>query len=224
MSIHTSNTQVGKVRVDGKDFNYRLDPNKAYDMGVYCGSLVPKIALETANGVISFSQAPTLKNGSRMLEIKVPNAPPGIQANSPAGTATGRPPGIAGVTGLSTTEGRKSTLSGPAISGSRPAVRSTNGPVRISTGVAEGLLLRGVTPQYPPMARSAHIEGTVVLRAVIAKDGSVQDLRVVSGHPMLASAALQAVRQWQYRPYKLDGQPVDVDTTINVKFTLEAGK
>jgi len=73
------------------------------------------------------------------------------------------------------------------------------------------------------LARQARIQGTVVLQAVIGKDGSIQNLKVVSGHPMLAPAALEAVKQWRYKPYFLNGEPVEVDTTINVNFTLAGG-
>jgi protein TonB len=92
--------------------------------------------------------------------------------------------------------------------------------VRVSSGVAQGLLIHEVTPQYPSLARSAHIQGTVVLQATIGKDGTVQNLHLVSGHPLLVQAAMEAVRQWRYRPYLLNSEPVDVDTTIQVNFTL----
>lgn len=92
--------------------------------------------------------------------------------------------------------------------------------VRVSSGVAQGLLIRQVRPQYPPLARQARIQGTVILQAVIGKDGLVQDLHVVSGHPLLTNAAIDAVKQWLYRPYYLNGEPVTVDTQINVNFTL----
>jgi len=92
--------------------------------------------------------------------------------------------------------------------------------VRVSAGVAQGLLIREVKPQYPSLARQARIQGTVVLQAVIGKDGTVQELRVISGHPLLVTAAIDAVRQWRYRPYYLNGEPVTVDTQINVIFTL----
>jgi protein TonB len=92
--------------------------------------------------------------------------------------------------------------------------------VRVSTGVAQGLLIRQVKPGYPPLARQARVQGTVVLQAVIGKDGTVQDLHVVSGHPLLTGAAIAAARQWLYRPYYLNGEPVEVDTQINVIFTL----
>jgi len=95
--------------------------------------------------------------------------------------------------------------------------------VRVSSGVAQGLLVHQIAPQYPPLARQARIQGTVVLQAVIGKDGTVQGLHVISGHPMLTQAAMEAVKQWRYRPYSLNGEPVEVDTQINVNFTLSGG-
>ncbi len=92
--------------------------------------------------------------------------------------------------------------------------------VRISQGVTSGLLIRKVEPLYPVLARSARVSGDVVLKAIIDKQGVIQDLQLVSGHPMLVPAAIDAVRQWRYRPYLLNGQPVEVETTITVIFTL----
>ncbi len=92
--------------------------------------------------------------------------------------------------------------------------------VRLSSGVAEGLLIHEVRPAYPSQARRAGIQGTVVLLATIGKDGTIQNLRLLSGHPLLSEAAIRAVRQWRYRPYLLNKEAVDVDTTIQVKFTL----
>ena len=91
--------------------------------------------------------------------------------------------------------------------------------VRISQMNAGDLIYR-VQPRYPPMAATARIEGAVMLAAVIGRDGTVQNLRVVSGHPMLSGAAVEAVRQWRYRPYVLNGEPVEVDTQVMVNFTL----
>ncbi|MGA2370407.1 MAG: energy transducer TonB [Candidatus Korobacteraceae bacterium] len=98
--------------------------------------------------------------------------------------------------------------------------KATVQKVRVSSGVAQGLLIHQVKPQYPALARQARIQGTVALQAVIGKDGAVQNLRVLSGHPMLTEAAIDAVKQWLYRPYYLNGEPVEVDTQINVNFTL----
>ena len=95
--------------------------------------------------------------------------------------------------------------------------------VRVSSGVAQGLLVHQVKPVYPQLAMQARIQGKVVLQAVIARDGTVQDLRVISGHPLLVQAALDAVKLWRYKPYLLNDKPVEVDTQINVNFTLGGG-
>jgi periplasmic protein TonB len=90
----------------------------------------------------------------------------------------------------------------------------------VSRGVSEGHLVRRVEPEYPAIARQARIEGDVLLRAVIGRDGSIQNLSVVSGHPFLARAALDAVRQWQYQPFLLSGRAVEVDSEILVRFRM----
>lgn len=95
--------------------------------------------------------------------------------------------------------------------------------MRVSAGVIEGNLIRKVTPTYPPLAKTARIQGDVVLQAVISKEGNIENLKVMSGHPMLVQAALDAVRQWKYKPYVLNGEPVVVDTNITVKFNLTGG-
>jgi TonB family protein len=92
----------------------------------------------------------------------------------------------------------------------------------ISSCVAAGLLVQKVDAIYPPIAKAAHIQGTVVLQGLIGKDGTVRELHVLNGHPMLQQAAIDAVRQWHYRPYLLKGEPVEVLTTINVIFSLDA--
>jgi protein TonB len=87
----------------------------------------------------------------------------------------------------------------------------------------EGNLIHKVQPDYPPLARQARIQGPVVLQAVISRDGAIENLQVVSGHPMLVQAAVQAVRQWRYRPYVLNGEPVEVETQVTVNFILGGG-
>jgi len=106
-----------------------------------------------------------------------------------------------------------------------PPVVKPSPPVklRVSSGVAAGMLVYQVKPQYPPLAMQARIQGTVVLQAVIGKDGRVRDLHLISGHPMLVPAAMEAVKLWRYRPYLLNEEPVEVDTQINVNFTLGGG-
>jgi protein TonB len=101
-----------------------------------------------------------------------------------------------------------------------PPVTTKPKSVRLSSGVTEGLLIRKVTPTYPKIAIMAHQQGTVVLQAEIGRDGTIQNLRVISGPPLLVGAAIDAVRQWHYRPYLLNGEPVEVETQITVYFTL----
>lgn len=92
--------------------------------------------------------------------------------------------------------------------------------VPLSTGVSEGLLIHKVTPTYPSLALAAHVQGEVILQAVIGKDGTIQNLRAISGPPMLVKSALDAVQQWRYRPYLLNNEPVEVETQIHVRFTI----
>jgi protein TonB len=98
--------------------------------------------------------------------------------------------------------------------------RAEQKPMRVPTTVEEGLLIQKIMPIYPPIARAARIEGTVRLVATISKTGNIENLHVASGQPMLQQAALEAVSKWRYRPYLLDGQPVEVETTVDVIFML----
>jgi protein TonB len=95
--------------------------------------------------------------------------------------------------------------------------------VLVSQGVTQGMVLHRVQPSYPPLARQARIQGSVVLQAEIGKDGSIQNLHLISGHPMLAPSAIEAVKQWRYKPYILNREPVEVETTITVNFMLAGG-
>ena len=90
----------------------------------------------------------------------------------------------------------------------------------IAKGVAAGLIISKVQPDYPPMARQARVQGTVVMKAVINQTGDVESVELLSGHPMLVQAALDAVKQWKYRPYLLNGNAVAVETQVTVNFTL----
>ncbi len=98
--------------------------------------------------------------------------------------------------------------------------RDPNRPLRVSAGVMAAQATHQVPPQYPPDAKAAGIQGTVVLRAAISKDGAIEDLQVMSGPPELTTSATDAVRQWTYKPFLLNGEPTAVETTINVNYTL----
>ncbi len=147
--------------------------------------------------------------------IKEEDAPP--PSMSTGGVVGGVPGGVPG--------GQMGGVIGGIISSTPVAVPKAVTPqrVRVSQGVSQGLLIKKVQPPYPPLARQARIQGKVVLQAEISKEGTIQNLRLVSGHPMLTQAAIEAVKQWRYRPYFLNGEPVEVETQITVIFSLSGG-
>jgi protein TonB len=110
------------------------------------------------------------------------------------------------------------TGSNPFSGQSGPKVRVAPQKVTLSSGVAVGLLVSRNTPVYPPIAKAAHVSGTVVIQATISKSGTIGNLRAVSGPVMLRQSALDSVKTWRFRPYMLDGEPVEVDTTVNVTY------
>jgi protein TonB len=129
---------------------------------------------------------------------------------APSGPIAALDPGIPGGTGTPF-----GSLPAPRVI--HPDVKT---PLRLPSTLAQGLLLRKIVPIYPQLARAMRQEGTVVLAATIAKDGAIANLRVLSGPAVLQQAALDAVSQWRYRPYLLNGDPVEVETTVNVIFKL----
>lgn len=102
----------------------------------------------------------------------------------------------------------------------KPPVETVAGPVRVSTAVQEAKINRRVIPTYPALAKQARVQGTVKLLGVISADGRIEQLRVLSGHPLLVAAAVDAVKQWTYQPTLLNGQPVEVQAPIEVHFIL----
>jgi periplasmic protein TonB len=132
------------------------------------------------------------------------------------GMAGGVPGGVAG--------GSMGGVLGGVIGGMGaappPPKPKLSGPLRVGGNVQAAKIINRVQPVYPPLARQTRISGTVRLHAIISKDGTIQQLEVVSGHPLLQQAALDAVRQWRYQPTLLNGEPVEVDTTIDVIFSL----
>jgi len=135
----------------------------------------------------------------------------GVLGGVPGGVVGGVPGGVLGELFGG------STRSVPALA-KQPAPMPKR--VHVAARIVEANLIHDVPPAYPPEAGRERIEGAVVLLAVIGKDGSVQDVRVESGLPILAQAAIEAVKQWRYKPYLLNGEPVEVDSRITINFTL----
>jgi len=171
--------------------------------------VVKQIQTDIVNGEL---RTPT-KIPKKVEMIKEDEAPPPVTAGVVGGVPGGMPGGSLG------------GVIGGIISSAPVAVPKVATPqrVRVSQGVTQGLRTHYVQPMYPPLARQARIQGQVVLQAEISKSGDIQNLRLISGHPMLAPAAIEAVKQWRYKPYYLNGEPVEVETQITVNFSLSGG-
>lgn len=186
----------------------------------------PPPAAEQVQRVVKQIQTDLLNTGQLRTPTKIPQkvqmireeeAPPPMPATG--GVVGGVPGGIPG--------GQVGGVIGSIVSSTANASVPKFVPVvpqrvRISQGVTKGLLIQKVEPQYPPLARAARVQGEVVLSAVIDGNGQINNLQLVSGHPMLVQAAIAAVKQWRYKPYLLNGQPVEVETTITVIFSLSS--
>ncbi len=186
----------------------------------------PPPAAEAVQKIVRQIQTDMLNTGQLRTPTKIPQkvqmireeeAPPPMAATS--GVVGGVPGGIPGGQLSGVIGGIVSATSNLAVPKFAPVVPQR---VRISQGVTKGLLIRRVEPTYPPLARSARVQGEVVLSAIISTNGDIENLQLVSGHPMLVPAALSAVKQWRYKPYLLNGQPTEVETTITVIFTLSS--
>ncbi len=169
--------------------------------------IVRQVQTDIVNGQL---RTPT-KIPKKVEMIKEEEAPPPMTS----GVVGGVPGGVPG--------GSMGGVMGSIISTNTALPTIKPQRIRVSSGVTQGLVIHKVEPVYPPIARSARVQGTVILAAVIGKDGTIQNLHVVSGHPLLTGAAMDAVKQWRYRPYILNGDPVEVDTQVEVHFTLAGG-
>ncbi|MGC2447816.1 MAG: energy transducer TonB [Candidatus Sulfotelmatobacter sp.] len=185
----------------------------------------PPPAAEQVQRVVRQIQTDMLNTGQLRTPTKIPQkiemikeeeAPPPMTVTS--GVVGGVPGGIPG--------GSAGGVIGSILNSTAAAVPKFQPVVpqrvRISQGVTRGLLIHRVEPGYPPLARAARVQGDVILTAVISVNGEIENLQLVSGHPMLVPAAISAVKQWRYKPYLLNGQPVEVETTITVIFSLSS--
>lgn len=170
--------------------------------------------------IVKVRETDLLKTGALRTPTKIPKkiemireeeAPPpmagGVVGGVPGGIPGGQAGGVIG-----------SIITAPTVTAApklEPPKR-----VRISQGVTQGLLIRRVEPVYPKIALTARITGVVQLHAIIGRDGTIKELEATSGHPMLIPAAIDAVKQWRYRAYLLNGEPVEVETNVTVTFQI----
>jgi periplasmic protein TonB len=147
--------------------------------------------------------------------IKEEEMPPDVGGTVVGGVPGGIPGGQAG--------GVLGGIIGGTGAGLPPPPKAAPKMLRIGGNVAQANLIRQTMPVYPAIAKTAHVSGTVLLHAIIGADGTVQDLTYINGPPLLMKSAMDAVRQWRYKPTLLNGEPVPVDTQISVVFTLGGG-
>ena len=139
-------------------------------------------------------------------DLAMTDAPPLVPIGPGMGTRDGLPSGIGVGDG-----------SGPAVT--MTPVKAT-APLNVSTGVLQGMLIAPIRPVYPAIAKAARVQGTVIVEAIISRTGTIESLHVVSGPQMLQGAALDAIREARYQPYRLNGVPTEVETRITVNFRL----
>ena len=165
-------------------------------------------------------QAHLMDAGKLMQPKVIPKEVKIIKEDAEPDVATGMTGGVpGGVAGGSMGGVLGGVIGGMGAAPPPPRPHQT-GPLRVGGNVQAARIVNRVQPVYPPLARQTRISGTVRLHAIIGKDGAITSLEVMSGHPLLQQAALDAVRQWRYQPTLLNGEPVDVDTTIDVIFSL----
>jgi periplasmic protein TonB len=173
---------------------------------------VVKVVRQIQSEMINGQLRQPSKIPQKIQMIKEEDAPPPMMGSGVVGGVPGGVPG-----------GSMGGIIGGIVGGAAVPKIATPQRVRVSSGVSTGLLIRKVTPNYPPLARQARIQGQVILQAEISKEGTIQNLQLISGHPMLAPAAIEAVKQWRYKPYLLNGEPVAVETQVVVNFSLSGG-
>jgi protein TonB len=173
----------------------------------------PPIHLEPRAPTAAASAPTTVQTTPLVTRFLHPTGPavadPAMPVANLGNTDTSLPPGI-----NSSAPASPHVTIGPSTTG------ASSKPLAISRGVSEGHLIAPIRPEYPQIARITHTEGTVVIEAIISQTGTIESTRVLSGPPMFQRAALDAVRQARYRPFLLNGQPTEVQTTITINFRM----
>lgn len=175
-------------------------------------------AARTTNSFVEFLKNYTPKSIKEMAPEVFTEAPTFVCNPCVEGSTT-RDPNL-GVLGGTGTHATTPPPPPPPAPDKKPEPVKETPRVRVGSGVQNAKMVRRVLPIYPPLAKQARVSGTVRLQGVISKEGTIQQLQVISGHPLLVPAALEAVKQWVYRPTLLNGEPVEVIAPIDVNFTL----
>ncbi len=172
---------------------------------------VPRVVEQTTTSLSSAAAQSTTRPMIFPTLLPSRDAAPEAPSLAKIGPGMGVPDGVPNGLGVS-------AGNGPAVS-VRPEPKPM-GRVRISQGVSAGMLLAPIRPVYPMIAKAAGVQGTVIVEAVISRAGTIESLHVVSGPAMLQSAAIDAIREARYQPFRLNGEPVEVETKITVNFRI----
>jgi protein TonB len=167
-------------------------------------STAPSTPTPVQTQTVQFHAPPRIPIG---IDMRPDNTPPTDFSKIGSGMSTGMSVGLGDVTSAP-----------PTVVAAAPHVDK---PRAVSAGVVAGMLLAPIRPVYPPIAKVTHTQGTVVVEAIISKAGRIESLNVVSGPPMLRESALAAIREARYQPYRLNGEPTEVQTTITVNFRMD---
>ena len=187
------------------------------------GSAGQSVVPQNGKPSASISGSPAIKIGAETEPVAKKPAPPPLVVKSYAAgkktSAQGEEPAQV-PSPLAIASPNDKNLSGLVSAVPAPLPKMFPSTLKISQGVSQGLLIKRVQPRYPQNALSMRVQGTVQMEATINKEGTISNLKVVSGDVVLARAAAEAVRQWRYKPYYLNGEPVDIQTQITVNFKL----
>jgi len=175
----------------------------------------PAIKAHGKESSAAVPEPPKQEPAAEPLVVKRDKSSATAAAASAGSTEPVQPPSTVGVVASGDTK-ELANISNVAVAVPKPVAQV----VRISQGVSEGLILKKVAPNYPPQALQLRLQGSVEMQATISKQGNITDLKVLTGDSMLAHAAQEAVKQWKYKPFYLNGEPVDVQTMITVNFKL----
>lgn len=199
---------------------FHVDPLPVRERGTILHLELPPDALPTAAKVLPPKLAVTQASTRTAIPapLRASQKTKLNPINTTIGSAAGVPDGIPGGAPTEMLSYSHSVPAPPKAPEPAPAKR-----IRVASGVAQANLIHDVPPQYPPEAGRERIEGTVVVVALIGADGIVKDVRVESGPALLAQAAIDAVKQWRYKPYMLNGTPVEIDSRITINFTMSRG-
>jgi TonB family protein len=175
-------------------------------------------AMQEREGVSSVKTSPASKP-SAVVAVERPERVPIVVKSAPP---TQRPesipqaPSVIGIADAGNNNAAISKIADVGTAAPKPVLQT----LKISQGVSQGLLIKKIAPDYPAQARQLRIEGAVQLVATVGKDGKVSRIKTVGGHPILVRAATDAVKEWKYKPFLLNGQPIEFETQITINFRL----